>query len=1198
MPKKEFSNLNEILELLKSVEDKPQKREERAELAINLAEQIYLLTEKSKTEKEKKAEIKFYNALSNPKSKPFLTCSSDQLFRSKSIKRASSQLHYLLFQFGIPENLSFLKKLNLSLFKISGKLLSYRLMPLFMKQIKRGIHKIIFPKEPFAKQLQNLKNEQLNLNINEISELSLGKISALKNLDKSLKDLKNPDIEYISLRVPMLFPQLSIYGWEDSLEKTTEELEILFKAAKQNLIKGEDGGKYKFVTLEIDRYEYLRFSIALFKKILDNPEFHDFSAGIVLQSYFPDAFSLQKELTAWAKERVAANRAPIKITIAKGAFLGQEEVEASKKNWPLATFSNKIDTDANFKRMLEYGLKPENCQAANIGIATHNILDIAYALLLISENQVSKHAVFEMFHGRTPMLRTILQKIYPRKITLCCPLVKDEEINNTIPFIIRRIEELTGPDNFQKYLFLNKIKSQQYEELKYQFRQSVLEIDNLSDKSKREQNRNLPPLKKEENFLFDNEPATDFSIEENRVFAKNIVEKWSQKEIAPIPVVIGEKQHFENCTGQKEDPSLPQRKYYFSLAENSLIEKAFALARQKQKKWEDVDFKTKSKVAFRASQLIRERRSELIGAIMRDTGKSIIEADKEVSNSIDVIEYYRQRLTRILNMRDVALRAKGICLVISSQGFPCYTPLDHITAAMLAGNSVIFKPSLEGVLSGYAVANVLWDAGIPKENLIFLPCSNENVETALIDPKKSAFVLFSGRQKTAKKILSLEPELNLTAWCEGKNTMIITALSDRSQAIRDLVKSAFNFSGQKPNSCNLAILEAEVYEDANFLQNLTDAVSSLTTGPAWNLNSKITPLIHEIDEELRKALTLEKEEKWLLEPKISLDNKHLISPGIKLNVEPGSYTQTHTFSGPILGLIKAKNFTHALEIANNTPYGLSIGLQSLDPREHYRLFNKIETGCCFINRDMVDMSPRKQPFGGTKESSFGNACKLGGPNFLFQCFVIEQIGIPKEKIPTSEAVNNLTYFLDKITDAEELGLFYASTANYAFWWKKLKQEIDYTKVIGQDNILRYLPKKGVLLRLTAASNPLDALRVVAACLTVSAPLEISLDPPLLKSFSWAELIPQLKLVLETENELCERFNKEKIKELRLVSKISSKLKIAAQTAFISVDDSPVLSNGRLELLKYTREVLISYDYHRYGYLGSREGELRKPLRGT
>src|SRR5712691_8420286 len=226
--------------------------------------------------------------------------------------------------------------------------------------------------------------------------------------------------------------------------------------------------------------------------------------------------------------------------------------------------------------------------------------------------------------------------------------------------------------------------------------------------------------------------------------------------------------------------------------------------------------------------------------------------------------------------------------------------------------------------------------------------------------------------------------------------MIVTALADRDQAIRDLVRSAFGHLGQKCSAASLAICEAEVYDDAVFRRQLRDAAASLDVGSAWEPSSRITPLTQAPGEALRRALTtLDEGEEWLLEPRLMTgEHPHLWSPGIKLGVRGGSFFHRTECFGPVLGLMRAENLDEAIDLANGTPFGLTSGIQSLDDREIDRWLDRIEACNLYVNRPITGAMVGRQPFGGWKASSVGPGAKVGGPNYVLQLARGRQVSLP------------------------------------------------------------------------------------------------------------------------------------------------------------------------------------------------------------
>lgn len=1187
-----MSYLDEAAIILENVKGKPCSVQERKRLAIELAALMLYEATHTMTSSEKALQEQLTKLMGDPVGKAFTTSMTDQCFRSRSNRRIADQMIYLLNQMGVPQYLNWTKRMELLIFRSLGPSLAQFLVPLATLALRKQTQNVILPGEieSLTKHLKERKAEGVRQNINHLGEAILSEAEAKKRLHTYLEDLKNPDIDYMSVKISTIFSQINLLAFDETIEAIADRLRQLYRAAMSS-------DPHKFVNLDMEEYRDLDLTVTTFKKVLDEPEFHSYSGGIVLQAYLPDAHLYQKNLTEWAKKRVKNGDAPVKIRIVKGANLAMEQFEASLKGWPQAPYTQKYDVDANFKRMLTYGCIPENARAVRLGIASHNLFDIAFAMLLRLENGVEPYTGFEMLEGMADHIRRVVQKL-TGDILLYCPVATKQEFQHAIAYLIRRLDENTGSENFLRHVFGLKPGTESWDSQTALFYQSCDEMDTVFQGARRTQNRQLSPQALDSRFPFENEPDTDFSLLQNRKWAQEIVKKWKTHKEKPIPLVIAARLIHDNEEGIGLDPNTNVKPLYtYAKADKDHIDTALACAKEEEKSWGKTSFAHRGELLAQAAQVLRRRRGELIGAMMIDGGKLVSEADAEVSEAIDFAEYYQRQTLKISLMKDIDWTPKGTVLVVSPWNFPCAIPCGGILASLMAGNCVLFKPSSETILVAWHLVNALWDAGIPKEVLQFIPCAGEGPGSDLIrDPRVNAVVLTGGTE-TAKKFLSMRPGIDLAAETGGKNSMIITALSDRDLAIKDLLQSAFSNTGQKCSAASLAILEAEVYDDPHFLSSLRDAAASLKVGPSWDLTTKIGPLIHEPRGVLKRGLTtLEEGEEWLLEPKQDTHNPCLWSPGIKMGVQPGNFTHMTELFGPVLGIMRAENLKHAIELANMVPYGLTSGLQSLDEREQTLWMEEIEAGNLYINRSITGAIVRRQPFGGCKASSIGNGAKAGGPNYTRELMHARQIGLPQEKHPVNESVNNLTTFLDQMDlTAEQLGTWTASCANYSYWWRRMHQDRDPSKIVGQDNFLRYLPRKNIVFRLGHKANPLDILRVCAAALTCGAKMELSVCAEKPPNIDWLNQFGALSVIKENPETFLRRLREGKIERLRLIEPPSELILKAAAESATYVAQGPVFTNGRLELLNYLREVSVSIDYHRYGNLGLREGELRKPI---
>jgi len=1203
MPKdnSETPQIHEVLEILKSIEGKTLSIDEKKEHAIEIAEYLLKDSRKNLSRHEKNLQKAIAKMIKKPLEKGIFLTGIDQCFRAKKTIRSAEQITYLIRQFNASSFFSYSTRLCLLFFKYLSPKATKFIVPYLTKKLRKKMANIVISfEDEFSEYLRTKNEENIKINVTHLHEDTLSEQDAKKNLQLYLDDLKESSVECISVKISSIYSQINDLAFDDTIEILAKRLRKLYRHAMDHPMKlSENLERPKFVNLDLDEHNDLNLTVALFIKVLSEPEFHNLSAGITLQAYFPESFEIQKKLIKWAKDRVSSSGAPVKIRIIKGTNLALEQLRSSLANLKQPTYTSKTKVNANFMQMMMHAMIPENARAAHLEIATHNLFDIGLALLTMNEYQVKSYVSFEMQEGMANHIMRSVKKI-TSNVFVYCPVAKKIDLPYSIAYLIRCLDDSTGHDNFLKHISILKSGSEEWETQSSSFSESLYYIPKLKNTPRRIQDRNVDSSDSDFNSPFENEPKTDFSLMQNIEFAKNTILKLGSLKYDLIPIVINGKAVSENEEGVGYNPSDPKEPYYhYTLANQNHINECLDSANSFFSSWKETKLQERTKLFQQVSKLVRGKRQELLRIIIKDTGKILTEADAEINKAIDYVEYYSRLHMQVDNTRGVRIEPKGIVFIESSWEWPLADPINKIVSALITGNCVIFKPSSKAVLVGWHLANIFWEANIPKEALQFLNLDTKTNSSYLISSPKLNKVTLTNSSDIAKSYLNLKCDLDLSSEISGKNSMIITNMCDVDLAIKDLITSAFSGSGQKRSSISLAIIEKDLYEDANFMKKLKNAAQSLTVGPATDLSTYIGPLIEKPNENLEKALTtLEKKENWLLEPAQDPNNYNLWSPGIKLEVETGSFMHLAEFSGPILSLIRAKNLSSAIEIANSIDGTLSV-LHSLDTREQLIWRKNIRSSNCYINRSTKDIKVQIQPFGGFQRYTFGPGYKSGGPNYLYDYLNLYQNDLPKEKHPINTAVNELSSFIEKLDlSAEELGIWYVSISNYAYWWKRMKADKDSSKLVGQDNYLKYVPLKGLTFRVTSNQNEFDIMRVLAAALTCECKLEISFDKEntQLKHLNLSELSLSFKVTNEKESDLIARIKSEQISRIRILEEPSKAICETAALTGCYLSYQPIVANGNIELLHYTKEITTSINYHRrYGNLGIRGGELRKQI---
>lgn len=1174
-PSKRTPQLDRACEILCSIKQKRLQLSERVSLAIELAAVMIRAANQMQTKKERRTQCQLSKMMEDVNGKAFATSMTDQCFRSENPYRVADQLIYLLKKHGIPQFVSWTTKLQLRTFAYVGKLFAPLFVPLVKMVLYTETAGVIIPgeSEKLIKHIQKRHREGTRINLNHLGEAILGENEANKRLEIYLADLARPEIECISVKISTLYSQLNLLAWDDTLDKLAEKMRKLYREGMKHPFYSLDGEvRSKLINLDMEEYRDVHLTVALFKKVLEEPEFHVCFAGIVLQAYLPDSFAIQKELTDWAQKRVANGGSPIRIRLVKGANLAMEQVQASFEGWTQAPFSTKIEVDANYKKMMHFGFKTENAACVNLGIASHNLFDIAYALILRSENDVEACITFEMLEGMVDHQRKVVQTI-AKSMLLYCPTAKKEEFVSAVAYLIRRLDENTAPENYLRHLFDLTPGSPSWQQQAKLFEKACEGMDSVGSEPRRRQDRRAPLVQSSlfENLTpFENEANSDWSLPHNRLWIGDVVRQWENKGELKVPLMIGNEAVWnEEHQAVGCDPSRPGYVLYrYCFATEEQAERALSIASSYANQWDKVDRKMRSQILAEAAKKLRLHRGDLIACMIGDGGKIIEEADGEVSEAIDFCEYYRRSVDELYAQEDMQWTPKGVVLVTPPWNFPCAIPAGGIFAALATGNTVILKPAEEGIFVAWHLAKLCWDAGIPKEALQFIICEEDDVGSKLIRDTRIDCVLLTGATATAKHFCRLRPGLDLQAETGGKNAIIVTNLSDRDLAIKEVIHSAFSHSGQKCSACSLLILEAEVYDSAQFRRQLRDAAASLKVGSAWDASTKINPLIHPPGKELLRGLTeLEEGEEWLLRPLPDRHNPRLWSPGIKWGVKPGSFMHQTELFGPLLGVMRAKNLPEAIEIANSTPYGLTSGLQSLDDREQEYWLQYIEAGNCYINRGITGAIVQRQPFGGCKASSYGGGAKAGGPHYLLQLLHAKGRAMVVDMAVEDGWKNALSH--------------------YAHYWQKYFKNHSF-KLLGQDNFLRYVPAKGLIFRLQDGDAIEAVLSVLAAAVACGCKLQISAGGAQCEELAkvlFKHQVSSIPMYSEGEREFMERLKRCTDAKVRMLAKPSQQLLDFLGKHAIYHICGPALVNGRIELHHYLREVSVSRNTHRYGNLG-------------
>lgn len=944
---------------------------------------------------------------------------------------------------------------------------------------------------PFGKAVEHITERGDALNINLLGEEVLGLAEADKHLDDVDRLLARDDVDYASIKVSSVVPQLSHWGFDGTVERVVERLLPLYRKA------ADAPAGTKFINLDMEVYSDLHLTTEVFTTLLERPELKNLEAGIVVQAYLPDALGAVQHLSEWASRRVADGGAQIKIRLVKGANLPMERVDAEMHDWPVAVMPTKQATDANYKRVLAWAFTPERLRGMRLGVAGHNIFDIAFARLLAQHRGVTERIEFEMLQGMAAE-QSMAVSDDVGGVLYYVPAVSPEEFDVAVAYLVRRLEENAESENFMSGIFEIEPGNEIFRREEGRFRAAVdqlleegLELGGESAPlPHRMQDRTQEAAGREADYRghqpldepFRNEPDTDISLPANQQWAlelRDLVTDRAWYEGLPTPPELG-----------LDD-----------------VAEIVETGRSAAKGWRERGARERAEILNRAADVLAGRRGHLMAVVAAETGKAFVQSDAEVSEAIDFCRWYARHAEELETVDGAEFDPDVLDLVTPPWNFPLAIPTGSTVAPLAAGAAVIHKPSPQTVRCSTALMEALWEAGVPRDVLQLVDAVEGDTGKALVSHPGVDRIVLTGAYETAELFGGWRSGRPVIGETSGKNALIITPAADRDQAVWDLVTSAFGHAGQKCSAASLGIMVGSVATSERYEKQLLDAASSMVVDWPENLQAIVGPTVEQPNDKLMRALTqLDEGEEWLLEPQQLDDSGRLWRPGIKKGVKPGSFFHETEVFGPVLGLMHAKDLEQAMQWQNAVDYGLTAGIHSLDVKEVRTWLEGVEAGNLYVNRGITGAIVQRQPFGGWKKSSVGLGAKAGGPNYLTQMGRWEKSGFREAEavegqpglLPAVREVLGDADVLKALPETDLTWLRACAGADQRAWESEFGVAKDPTGLRSEANIFRYRPRD-IVVRAAEDAPITDVIRVGLAAARSGSEVTLSAAPAVLEA---------------------------------------------------------------------------------------------------
>jgi RHH-type proline utilization regulon transcriptional repressor/proline dehydrogenase/delta 1-pyrroline-5-carboxylate dehydrogenase len=773
-----------------------------------------------------------------------------------------------------------------------------------------------------------------------------------------------------------------------------EGLESAKARVRPILRSARDRGAH--VHFDMEHYDAKDLTLSLFRELLGEDEFADIHAGIVIQAFLRDSRDDLADLIAWSSGR----RVPITVRLVKGAYWDAETVHAGASGWEAPVFERKDETDANYERCTR--MLHDHHGEVRAAFGSHNLRSLAYAVSYARRLGLPDHAFeVQLLYGMAEPVHAAIKRLGLR-LRVYGPV---GELVPGMAYLVRRLLENTSNESFVRHRFAegraldDLVAPPAVEHLPGPTTApEVIETDPTAP----------PPYRPEPLREWRRGSArAAFAVAIDRARDRlgregSALGGHGPRDIA-VPALIDGDQVRTPMSLTSVDPARFDAVVATSASCTAAdADAAVVAARRAAPAWRATPPPERAGLLFRAAEWMRRHRDDLAALECFESGKPWDQADADVCEAIDFCEYYGREVLRLAGSaadlvqsppgeaNRLTYQGKGVTAVISPWNFPLAIPTGMTVAALAAGNPVILKPAEQTPAVAWRLAEALLAAGVPRGVFQLLPGLGEDVGARLVAHPDVAVIAFTGSRAVGLEInrVAATPQSGQRhvkkVVCEmgGKNALIIDADADPDQAVPAAAYSAFGYAGQKCSAASRLIVLDSVYDA--MVERLVGCSRELLLGHPADPGVQVGPVI-DADAHERVQGYVDRapsQGRVLLHRDGVPAGGWFVGPTIVAVDDPSAAIASEEIFGPVLAVLRARDFDHAIELANATDYALTAGLFSRSPVNLRRAAAELRAGNVYLNRHITGAVVGRQPFGGYGMSGIGS--KAGGPDYLHQ----------------------------------------------------------------------------------------------------------------------------------------------------------------------------------------------------------------------
>jgi RHH-type proline utilization regulon transcriptional repressor/proline dehydrogenase/delta 1-pyrroline-5-carboxylate dehydrogenase len=734
-----------------------------------------------------------------------------------------------------------------------------------------------------------------------------------------------------------------------------------------------------YMCVDMEHHQLKDITLEVYRRLRSDPEFRHYPGlRIAMQSYLRDTDTDLAALLDWARRE----NLPISIRLVKGAYWDYETLVARQHGWPIPVYTVKAESDAAFERHTRLIL--EHHDICTYACGSHNIRSISATMELAAELGVPEECYeFQVLYGMAEPVRKGLLNV-AKRVRLYAPY---GDLIPGMAYLVRRLLENTANESFLRQTF---VEDAQIDTL---LENPVMTVARQLDVSS--------PVAEPENIdHFTNDPLADFSRQSVRDSFVDALATVRTRLGRTYPLHIGETEVATNDFYESHNPAAPNEVIgRICQAGPKQIDHAIEIAGDALKQWRALTATERADYLLKTAAIARKRHFELASWQVLEVGKQWDQASADVNEAVDFLEYYAREMIRLSIPRRMGrapgeenylyYQPRGIAAVIAPWNFPLAIACGMSAAAIVTGNPVLFKPAGPASVIGYTLFELFQEAGLPPGVFNYVPGRGEVMGDYLIEHPGISLIAFTGSLETGQRILKKASTVQpgqaqvkrVITEMGGKNAIIIDDDADLDQAVGQVISSAFGFQGQKCSACSRVIVLESIYE--RFVTRLVEAGRSLAIGPAENPAHFMGPVVDGAAyKNISAYVELAKQEGNLLLSRDVPDTGYYVPLTIVEAITPAHRIAQEEIFGPVLAVMKVKDFDQAIEWANQSRFGLTGAVFSRSPAQLEKARHHFNVGNLYLNKGSTGALVERHPFGGFKMSGIGS--KTGGPDYLIQ----------------------------------------------------------------------------------------------------------------------------------------------------------------------------------------------------------------------